>query len=108
MCLSNSQQTLDAEDKACVPLRLPRVDGWPCTLRWVTCSVVALHVQIDHLLSDPDLTTNSIEYLEVYTGQKFHSKTADEPYAFRRSLHLATFSMLGYSSPKASVIAFYW
>lgn len=41
--------------------------GWFCTLGWVVCSVVALHLQIDHPLVEPDLTTDSIQYLKVNT-----------------------------------------
>jgi hypothetical protein len=39
--------------------------GWLCTLGWFICSVVALRIQIDHPLVEPDLTTDSVNYLVV-------------------------------------------
>jgi hypothetical protein len=41
--------------------------GWLCSLGWFICSVIALHIQIDHPLVEPDLTTDSIEYLKVFS-----------------------------------------
>jgi hypothetical protein len=34
---------------------------------WFVCSVIALHIQIDHPLEEPDLTTDSVSYLKVST-----------------------------------------
>jgi hypothetical protein len=39
--------------------------GWLCTLGWFICSIVALRIQIDHPLVEPDLTTESVAYLVV-------------------------------------------
>jgi hypothetical protein len=39
--------------------------GWLCTLGWVICSAISLHIQIDHPLVEPDLTTDSVAYLVV-------------------------------------------
>jgi hypothetical protein len=41
--------------------------GWLCTLGWFTCSIIALRLQLDHPLVEPDLTTDSVKYLEVCT-----------------------------------------
>jgi hypothetical protein len=39
--------------------------GWLCSLGWVICSIVALRIQIDHPLLEPDLTTDQVSYLVV-------------------------------------------
>jgi uncharacterized membrane protein YccF (DUF307 family) len=39
--------------------------GWLCTLGWVICSIVALHIQLRHPLNEADLTTDSVAYLVV-------------------------------------------
>ncbi|ORY12946.1 hypothetical protein BCR34DRAFT_281500 [Clohesyomyces aquaticus] len=63
--------------------------GWLCIVGWVACSINALYLQLSHPLAEPDLTTDSIAYLEtVYISCFF----------FDVGLYL----------PKASLVTFYW
>ncbi|CAI6334835.1 unnamed protein product [Periconia digitata] len=63
--------------------------GWICTMGWVICSAIALHIQIDNPLIGDDLLSDSIAYLKTV----FISC-----YFFDFALYF----------PKASLISFYW
>jgi hypothetical protein len=39
--------------------------GWLATMGWFACSAIALNVQVEHPLVEPDLTTDSTLYLKV-------------------------------------------
>ena len=39
--------------------------GWFSTLSFCICSIIALNIQIDHPLIEPDLLTDSVAYLKV-------------------------------------------
>ncbi|OAF99249.1 uncharacterized protein CC84DRAFT_1222950 [Paraphaeosphaeria sporulosa] len=63
--------------------------GWFFTLGWFVCSAVALNIQLTHPLVEPDLTTDSVEYL--------------------RTVFVASYCFdIGLYFPKFSIIAFYW
>jgi hypothetical protein len=72
--------------------------AWLSTLGWFTCSVYALRLQIDHPLVEPDLTTDSVEYLTVCKVEKKPaSGIADETFASRQSSSRLISSTLGYT-----------
>ncbi|KAF2448171.1 hypothetical protein P171DRAFT_207180 [Karstenula rhodostoma CBS 690.94] len=63
--------------------------GWLFTFGWFACSAVALNIQLTHPLVEPDLTTDSLEYLiTVFISCYFFD--------------------MGLYFPKFSIIAFYW
>lgn len=39
--------------------------GWACTAGWVACSIITLHLQVDHPLIGEDMVTDSVYYLKV-------------------------------------------
>ncbi|PQE24367.1 hypothetical protein CJF31_00002637 [Rutstroemia sp. NJR-2017a BVV2] len=61
--------------------------GWICALGWMSCSIKALYLQIDHPLVD--FKTDSVVYLKTVFVSCF-------------------FFDVGLYFPKASLIAFYW
>ena len=82
--------------------------GWLFTLGWVICSIVALHIQINHPLVEPDLMTDSIEYLKVCTAQKPYPRNGWQIICVQTVFISCYFFDVGLYFPKASLIAFYW
>jgi hypothetical protein len=73
--------------------------GWFCTLGWFACSVAALRLQVDHPLVQPELITDSVEYLKVRMEQAVHD-VAELIFVARSCLLRLTSSTSGFTSPK--------
>ncbi|KAH4957638.1 hypothetical protein HBH77_120230 [Parastagonospora nodorum] len=84
--------------RSCIRLRIERRSftlpdyfvwaGWLCSLGWFICSVLALRLQINHPLAEPDQTTDSVDYLVIVFISSY-------------------FFDIGLYFPKAALIAFY-
>lgn len=46
--------------------------GWLCSLGWFICSFLALRLQINHPLAEPDQATDSVDYLVVREISTLH------------------------------------
>jgi hypothetical protein len=80
--------------------------GWLFTLGWTVCSTIALNIQLTHPLEEPDLTTDSVQYLVVSDTEHNDLVTTKAPY---QTVFISCYFFdIGLYFPKFSIVAFYW